>query len=74
MTFRPRCARACAWISLRSAPAEIRLRLMRMSMGRVCLRIGTLRSDSRFFFSMVGGNIAAYFESKSMNRTVQALA
>lgn len=67
--FTPRWTSCWACISLRSAPAEIRLRLMRMSIGRVRRRMGTLRSDSRFFLVIVGGRIASYLLSKSMNRT-----
>lgn len=52
-------ATICASRSSRgSMPTESLLLLKRKSTGAVRLRIGTLRSDSRFFLAIVGGRIS----------------
>lgn len=64
-----RCANCSACNSLRSAPAEMRLRLIRMSTGRVRRRTGVFRCDSRFLRSMAGGTIESYLLMRSMKST-----
>ena len=72
--FRPvRWASCSACSSLRSAPAEMRLRLMRMSMGRVRRRTGVLRCDSRFLRSIAGGTMESYLLMRSMKSTIESV-
>lgn len=52
-------ARSFASQSLASLPAESLVLLMRMSMGAVRLRRGTLRSVSAFFLAIVGGKTSS---------------